>query len=292
MMTSSQRCLVNKRLVIIKDVLEKLYSKYNHRDLIKPDPLQFVYRYDKPSDMEVAAFLSADLAYGRVEQIQESLTNLFERMGDSPYAFIKGFGKAEQKSLKGFKHRFTTNQDISDLLMLLKKVLNRYAGIEEFFIQGYNPRDINIVPALSKFCNSLLDMYAAEHNPKTRRGLKYLLVSPANGSACKRLSLFLRWMVRNDDVDTGLWKSIDKAKLIVPVDVHMGRLCKILGLYNRKVFSLATAIKITEGFAEIEPNDPVKYDFALSRIGIVENCNGSFHAKCEGCELFGFCISR
>jgi len=292
MMTSSQRCLVNKRLVIIKDVLEKLYSKYNHRDLIKPDPLQFVYRYDKPSDMEVAAFLSADLAYGRVEQIQESLTNLFERMGDSPYAFIKGFGKAEQKSLKGFKHRFTTNQDISDLLMLLKKVLNRYAGIEEFFIQGYNPRDINIVPALSKFCNSLLDMYAAEHNPKTSRGLKYLLVSPANGSACKRLNLFLRWMVRNDDVDTGLWKSIDKAKLIVPVDVHMGRLCKILGLYNRKVFSLATAIKITEGFAEIEPNDPVKYDFALSRIGIVENCNGSFHAKCEGCELFGFCISR
>ena len=292
MMSSSQRCLVNKRLVIIKDVLEKLYSKYNHRDLIKPDPLQFVYRYDKPSDMEVAAFLSADLAYGRVEQIQKSLTNLFDRMGDSPYAFIKGFGKAEQKSLKGFKHRFTTDQDISDLLMLLKKVLNRYAGIEEFFIQGYNPRDINIVPALSKFCNSLLDMYAAEHNGTISRGLKYLLVNPAKGSACKRLNLFLRWMVRDDDVDTGLWKSIEKTKLIVPVDVHMGRLCKILGLYNRKAVSLATAVKITEGFAEIEPADPVKYDFALSRIGIVENCNGSLHPNCEACELFTFCVGR
>jgi len=292
MMSSSQRCLANKPPVIIKGVLEKLYSKYNHRDLIKPDPLQFVYRYDKPSDMEVVAFLAADLAYGRVEQIQKSLTNLFGRMGESPYAFIKSFGKAEQKSLKGFKHRFTTDQDISDLLMLLKKVLNRYAGIEEFFIQGYSPRDINIVPALSKFCNSLLDMYAAEHNPKTSRGLKYLLVNPAKGSACKRLNLFLRWMVRDDDVDTGLWKSIDKARLIVPVDVHMGRLCRILGLYNRKAVSLATAIKITQGFAEIEPADPVKYDFALSRIGIVENCNGQYRDACEFCELSLFCCQR
>lgn len=281
---------MNSLLSKIKYTLDRLYAKYNHCDLIKPDPLQFVYRYDKPSDMEVAAFLAADLAYGRVEQIQKSLTNLFERMGESPYAFVRGFGKAEQRSLKGFKHRFTTDQDISDLLMLLKKVVNRYAGIEEFFIQGYKPDDRNIVPALSKFCNSLLDMYATEHNLKTSRGLKYLLVNPAKGSACKRLNLFLRWMVRDDDVDTGLWKSIDKAKLIVPIDVHMGRLCKILRLYNRKVVSLATAIKITEGFAKIEPADPVKYDFALSRIGIVENCNGSFQPNCEACELFGFCV--
>jgi uncharacterized protein (TIGR02757 family) len=287
MMSSSQQCLVNKRLVIIKDVLERLYARYNHRNLIKPDPLQFVYRYDKPSDMEIAALLAADLAYGRVEHIQNSLTNLFGRMGESPYAFVRSFGKAG-----GFKHRFTTDQDISDLLMLLKKVLNRYAGIEEFFIQGYNPRDRNIIPALSKFCNSLLDMYAAEHNPKTSRGLKYLLVNPAKGSACKRLNLFLRWMVRDDDVDTGLWKSIDKAKLIVPVDVHMGRLCKILGLYNRKAVSLATAIKITEGFAEIEPGDPIKYDFALSRIGILKGCSGNYQAGCEDCELFGFCCRR
>ncbi len=168
----------------IKNVLDKLYKKYNHRDLIKPDPLQFVYRYDKSSDREIVALLAADLAYGRVEQIQKSLINLFERMGESPYAFVRGFGKAERKKLSGFKHRFTTDQDISDLLMLLKKVLDRYAGIEEFFIQGYNPHDINIVPALSKFCDSLLNMYAAEHNGKTSRGLKYLLVNPAMGSAC------------------------------------------------------------------------------------------------------------
>ncbi|MHC4309708.1 MAG: TIGR02757 family protein [Planctomycetota bacterium] len=276
----------------IKSVLDKLYNKYNHRDLIKPDPLQFVYRYNNPSDREIVALLAADLAYGRVEQIQKSLTNLFERMGESPYEFVKGFGKAERKKLNGFKHRFNNDQDISDLLTLLKKVLNQYTSIEEFFIKGCNPGDINIIGGLSKFCKSLLDMYAAEHNGKTSRGLKYLLVDPANGSTCKRLNLFLRWMVRDDDVDTGQWKSIDKAKLIVPIDVHMGRLCRILGFHNKQTASLSTAVTITECFAEIEPADPVKYDFALSRIGIVENCNGKYRSACRQCELFPFCRQR
>ena len=276
----------------IKNVLDKLYNKYNHHDLIKPDPLQFVYRYDNPSDREIIAFLSAGLAYGRVEQIQKSLTHLFERMGDSPYEFVRDFGKAERKKLSGFKHRFTTDQDISDLLMCFKKVLNQHSSIEEFFIQGCNPGDINIIGGLSNFCSSLLNIYTSKHNGKTSRGLKYLLVDPTNGSACKRLNLFLRWMVRDDDVDTGLWKSVDKAKLIVPIDVHMGRLCRILGFYNRKAISLLTAIQITECFAEIEPADPVKYDFALSRIGIVENCNGRYRNACRHCELFPLCRQR
>ncbi len=276
----------------IKNVLEKLYKKYNHRDLIKPDPLQFVYQYDKPSDREIIAFLSAALAYGRVEQIQKSLTNLLEHMGDSPYEFVRDFGKTEQKKLRGFKHRFNTGQDISDLLMCFKKVLNRHSSIEEFFVQGFNPGERNIISGLSQFCNSLLKMYGSKHNGQTSRGLKYLLVNPSDGSACKRLNLFLRWMVRDDDVDTGLWKSVDKAKLIVPIDVHMGRLCKILGFHNKNTVSLSTAIQITECFAEIEPTDPVKYDFALSRIGIVENCNGRYRNACRNCELYPLCRRR
>ncbi|MFC1636518.1 DUF2400 family protein [Planctomycetota bacterium] len=121
------------------------------------------------------------------------------------------------------------------------------------------------------------------------RGLKFLLAGPAGGSASKRLNLFLRWMIRNDAVDTGLWKSIEPAKLIVPVDVHMGRLCKILGFYSQKTLSLSTAVTITESFARIEPYDPVKYDFALSRIGIVENCNGGYRPQCKSCDLCEFC---
>ena len=283
---------MSKRIAQIRDVLEKLYKRYNRRELISPDPLQFLYRYSDPADIEITAFLASALAYGRVQQIEKSLNNLLGRMGDSPSEFVINFDKEKRRTLKDFKHRFTTGDDISDLLTLFKTIISRCGSIEQYFAHGYNPSDSNIIPALSKFCNSLLDIHAAGHRWQPTRGLKYLLVSPAGGSACKRLNLFLRWMVRDDDVDTGLWKSIEKAKLVVPVDVHMSRLCKILGLYDRKTVSLSVAAEITESFAEIEPADPVKYDFALSRIGILENCNGRRRKGCEFCELFGFCSRR
>ncbi len=283
---------MNKRTAKIRNVLEKLYKKYNRRELISPDPLQFVYHYSKPADMEVTAFLASALAYGRVQQIEKSLKNLLGRMGDSPYEFVRNFDKNKRKKLKDFKHRFTTGDDISDLLMLFNKMISRHGNIEQYFVRGYNPGDKNIIPALTKFCNSLLDIHTAKQKRQPSSGLKYLLVNPDGGSACKRLNLFLRWMVRDDDVDVGLWKSIDKTKLIVPIDIHMSRLCKILGLYNRKTTSLSAAGEITESFAEIEPADPAKYDFALSRIGIVEDCSGRLRKGCEFCELFGFCSRR
>jgi len=278
--------------VQIKNVLERLYDRYNHRKLIKPDPLQFAYHYSNPQDMEIVALLAAGLAYGRVQQIQKSLTDLLGRMGENPYAFVRGFGKAERKKLSNFKHRFTTGKDMADLLGALREVLQENGSIEKHFLSGYGKDDENIIPALSRFCDSLCAIYAKENGGQVSNGLKYLLASPVKGSACKRLNLFLRWMVRNDEVDTGLWRRIDKAKLIVPVDVHMDRLCRILGFHERKTVSLSTAVKITECFAEIEPTDPVKYDFALSRIGILENCTGQSSEKCEVCELFEYCLRR
>jgi uncharacterized protein (TIGR02757 family) len=242
--------------------------------------------------MEIAGFLAAALAYGRVQQIEKSLTSLFERMGDRPSEFVRDFNRQKRAKLADFKHRFTAGDDISDLLTLFRNILNRYGSIETFFVRGYGAGDRNIIPALSTFCKSFLNMYAGKHNGHVTKGLSYLLADPAAGSACKRLNLFLRWMVRNDHVDPGLWKTIDKAKLIVPVDVHMGRLCKILGLYDRKTVSLTAAVEITRSFAQIEPADPVKYDFALSRVGIVDNCTGRFRAECELCQLFAVCLGR
>ena len=283
---------MSKRPAKIKDVLHRLYEKYNHRNCIKPDPLQFVYRYKKPADMEVAGLLSASLAYGRVRQIEDSLNDLFSRMGASPYAFVLDFDKAKRQKLSSFKHRFTTGEDIADLLVVLQKVLQEKGSIEKQFLSGYRNSDENIIPALSKFCDSLYEIYREQTGREASRGLRYLVASPANGSACKRLNLFLRWMVRDDEVDTGLWKAVDKAKLLVPVDVHIGRLCRILGLYERKTVSLASAVEITKSFAEISPSDPVKYDFALSRVGITQGCNGKYRAECAACELFDFCHER
>jgi len=285
-------CLVSKKNTQLIDILESLYKKNNRRDSIKPDPLQFVYKYSDPADMEIAGFLAAALAYGRVQQIEKSLTRLFQRMGESPAQFVRNFDRQKRARLADFKHRFTAGDDISDLLTLLKTILNHFGDIQTFFLQGYDPDDTNIIPALSKFCDSLLAMYAGNHKGRVTTSLAYLLTRPAAGSACKRLNLFLRWMVRRDEVDAGLWKSVDKAKLIVPVDVHMARLCKILRLYDRKTVSLAAAVEITRGFAQIEPADPVKYDFALSRIGIVDNCTGRLRPQCRECRLFEICLSR
>jgi len=287
-MNSNQQCSVSGRKDL-RPVLERLYCKYNRRSLIKPDPLQFVYQYKNPADQEIVGFLAADLAYGRVEQIERSLTDLFNRMGESPYKFVLNFGRTQRKKLRSFKHRFTTGDDISDLLSVLRQVLRRYGSIEAFFIEGYRASDENIVPALARFCDRLCAIHAQNDGDKVIAGLRYLLASPSRGSASKRLNLFLRWMVRRDDVDLGLWKGVDKSKLVVPIDVHMGRLCRILGLYKYKAVSLSAALQITESFAKIEPDDPAKYDFALSRIGILEDCDGKYRLWCEECELFGFC---
>lgn len=287
---SERMCTLGRPVEQLRQVLEKLYAKYNHQRLIPPDPLQFIYKYSSPADKELVGFLSAALAYGRVEQIEKSLNDLLSRMGGSPSAFVKNLGKIERERLRSFKHRFTTGQDISDLLRVLRQVLYEKGSIENYFLVGYSGTDCNIIPALTRFCESLVQIHARTNKTRPSRGLRYLLVSPSAGSACKRLNLFLRWMVRKDEVDPGLWKSIDRAKLVVPVDVHMGRLCRILGLYDRKAVSLATVLKITESFAEIEPADPVKYDFALSRVGIVDNCDGTYRQQCSDCELRSYCF--
>jgi uncharacterized protein (TIGR02757 family) len=198
------------------------------------------------------------------------------------------FKNQERAKLAGFKHRFNTGDDMADLIRLLQKAIDEAGSIEKYFLQFYDEADENIIPALSRFCDSLLVM----KNGLVSRGLKFLIAGPNLGGTAKRLNMFLRWMVRSDDVDAGRWQEIDKSKLIVPVDVHIGRLTRILGFHNNKNVTLKTAVEITKRFAEIEPADPVKYDFALSRIGIVENCTGKKRDECEFCELLNICRRR
>jgi len=242
--------------------------------------------------MEVAGFFASALAYGRVQQISKSLEKLFSIMGESPAAFVRQFSTRDRRRLKDFKHRFNTGDDIADLIILLKDMINKHGSIERYFLSGYNDSDANILPALANFCEGLTGLYARNRGGAVSRGLMYLLASPVRKSACKRLNLFLRWMIRDDDVDAGLWKGVDASKLIIPVDVHMARLCGILGFHSSKNATLKTAVEITRNFAKINPADPVKYDFALSRIGIIENCNGKINEKCPQCQLYQYCIAK
>ena len=272
----------------IVNILDKLYEKYNQRKFIPPDPLQFVYKYKKDRDREIAGFFASALAYGRVEQIEKSLSNLFNRMGTSPFGFVQNFDTAAAGKIAGFKHRFNTDNDIGAVCRAVRKALAKYGTLENFFLEGYNKDDENILPALESFCAGLI----AFAGKRSGAGLEYLLSRPSKGSACTRLNLFLRWMVRNDAVDPGIWKNVDKSGLIVPMDIHMTRLTKVLGFHSRKTVNLKGALEITNEFAGICPADPVKYDFALSRIGILEDCSGKYRQACELCELFGFCKKR
>lgn len=275
----------------LRDVLNRVYARYNHREFVPPDPLQFVYRFPDRRDAEIAAFLASALAYGRVRQIERSLTELFDRMDGSPHEYTMNLCDAGRARMRPFKHRFTTGSDIIDLIDLFHRILDEYGDLESFFLRGYRPEHPNVLPALSVFCDSLCERYADAHDGHVSFGLSYLLASPSRGSASKRLHLFLRWMVRYDEVDPGLWRRVDKSKLIVPIDVHMARLCRILGLHDDKTTTGRTAVKITEGFSKIEPADPAKYDFALSRIGILENCTGCPRPECAYCELTEVCRS-
>jgi len=273
----------------LKVLLESLYSQYNREEFIGSDPLIFAYDYPNPRDAELVAFIASSLAYGRVAQIQTSLKRLLELMGDSPYEYIKAFDLRKSRKLSGFRHRFNSGSDISDLFLLLKYCLKTKGSLENYFCQYYDSSQESVLVALTNFCESLLDCHAKMRGEVPSRGLKYLLVSPSGKSPCKRMNMFLRWVVRNDDVDLGLWKSIPPSKLIVPLDTHMIRLCRILGFHNSKTASLSTAQQVTNAFKEIAPDDPVKYDFALSRIGIIEGCNGTIGKMCEKCELLQIC---
>ena len=276
----------------LRPVLEKLYAKYNRKDFIGTDPVQFVWRYRRRRDREIAAFLAAGLAYGRVAQIHNSLTRLLAIMGKSPLDFVLNLNHRRKNKLADFRHRFTAGTDIAELLELFRHIYANFESMEQFFCKHMAPDDANIIPALDNFCDSLKRLYAGRHGKEPPRGLRYLLAGPAGKSPAKRLNLFLRWMVRRDNIDTGLWRSIDPAKLIIPLDVHMNRLSGIIGFHNGDSVSLSTALKITQRFAQITPADPTKYDFALTRIGIVDNCTGRLQSNCRNCELIRFCSRR
>jgi len=283
---------MDRSITQIKNILESLYEKYNRRSLIPPDPLQFVYRFSNPADMELAALIASSLAYGRVKQIEKSLNDLFKRIEYQPFKFISDFNPQKARKLLGFKHRFNTDRDIIRLFEILSILLHRFGSVEKFFLSEYNPNHQNIIPAATHFASRIHNLYAKINNTPPPQSFRYLIPSPEYKSPCKRLNLFLRWMIRDDDVDTGIWKSVPPSKLIYPIDTHIARLSKILGFHTKKTVSLKTAVQITLTFAKINPKDPVKYDFALSRVGIIENCTGKFRQQCECCQLLRFCLKK
>ena len=246
---------------ISKQKLEKVYELYNKRELVNPDPLVFLYDYNDPKDREIVGLIAGTLAYGRVAQILKDVSIVLKVMGKSPSKYLlNSDDKKIKKDLRGFKHRFTTDKEMSALLISIKIAINEHGSLESLFKKGYKNEHENIIPALSYFVNELKKLGKIKKST--------LLSDPEMESACKRLNLFLRWMVRSDKVDPGGWDKIPRSKLIIPLDTHMYNFGKCYGLTSRKNAGLKTALEITNGFKKISPEDPTKYDFALTRFGI------------------------
>ena len=241
--------------------LEDCYACYNRREFIGTDPLAIVHEYDDRREQEVVGLIAASLAYGNVAAIMGSVRDVLARLDGHPHQFLTAGAESDiVGALSGFRYRFTGAEELTVLLHGMRRMLMQRGSLNAGFVAHQSAGDRNVADALGGFVEELTGSAV---------GLPHLAPSPRRGSACKRLMLFLRWMVRKDEVDLGLWRGVSPALLLVPLDVHMLRVCRALGLTRRRNASLRVALKVTEAFGKIRPDDPVKYDFALTRLSML-----------------------
>ena len=247
---------------LFKEKLESIYLQYNQREYVDPDPLLFLYDYPEKQNREIAGFVAACLAYGRVEQIMKTVSHVLGKLEPSPFEYLMNRKKKDiENDFKGFQYRFAKDTHLASLLWGIRQALNRFDSLENCFYQGWSPDDETILPGLVYFSQQI--------DKKNKAG--HLLADPQKKSACKRSLLYLRWMVRKDRVDPGGWDKIKPCQLIVPVDTHMHKIGRMFGFTKRKSSDMKTALEITRGFKKFASEDPVKYDFCLTRFGIQRN---------------------
>lgn len=251
-----------------RDTLEELYLELNHREYVKPDPLQFLYDYEKPQDREIVGLIASSLALGRVAQIIASVKRVLSVIG-SPIEYVSNCSQQGlRRDFADFRHRFVKGSDLSILLAGIRAVLENFGSLNRCFVSFLDRDSGDTHLALNGFVNEILTAGRGFMQSNGDSQNNRLLPIPERGSASKRLNLYLRWMVRCDSVDPGGWQGVKPSQLIVPVDTHIHRIAARLGLTNRVAADHRTAVEITDAFRKICPHDPVKYDFVLTRLGI------------------------
>jgi uncharacterized protein (TIGR02757 family) len=282
----------------IKRSLERLFRTYGPEHL-HTDPLKYPHMFRDPGDREVAGFLSAVFAYGQVAQIQAALDRIFSPFSGRICRTLLDTPPARWREVhQHFAYRFQDQEDLVQMLGLLRRILEEHGSIENSFLPHYQPVEEQpdaIRLALSGWVRSLRARLPArhpEHGKTTHRGIFHLLADPASGSPCKRWNLYLRWMVRGPDgMDLGLWKSVSPRKLILPLDTHTARISRYLGFTDRSSPSWAMAEEITRALRVLDPEDPVRYDFSIARLGILSRCTRRpLPNQCPDCELNGICL--
>ena len=262
------------------------------------DPLSFCHRYHSPLDQEIVGLIASCFAYGNVKIILRSLETILHKIGPSPRSFVENFEPERGMALfAGFKHRFNDARDLCALLVAIRTMINEADTIGEYFLGFHDSTAADVTGSLIEFSSAIRAMdFSAVFGSSAIPADSYFpffFPSPASGSACKRLCMYLRWMVRRDDgIDLGIWRGVSPAQLIIPVDAHIRRIAGYLGLTRRRQPDWRMAREITASLRELDPDDPVKYDFSLCHLGISEGCDGRDRLTCTTCPIAEICRSE
>lgn len=260
----------------LKALLDDLYKTYDFNARIAYDPICIPKLYSRPEDIELSAFIASCLAYGKVSLFLPVTKKILSKMGSSPYEFVVNFDPLTHRSyFEGIYYRFNKPQDLIALISRLSRVLRQYRTLRDCFYKHYTKNNHDYPLALLSFVKELLGKATYS------KGLQQLLPLPLK-SPCKRLNLFMRWMVRDKDIDFGLWDFVPKDKLIIPLDTHICRIARCLGLTAMKSPSWSMAVKLTNRLRSFDSSDPLKYDFALCHQGIAQICSKQ---RCKGCQI-------
>jgi uncharacterized protein (TIGR02757 family) len=274
--------------------LDALYRDYN-REESASDPVHRVRPFADPRDREVAGFCAAALAFGRVASVLTTIDTLFRIMGPRPAEYVRQFDPgAAHPALRAMVHRWTRGADIAALLWMLRQMLERSGSVEAFFLEGDSPGDPDVAAALDSFSTRALalDIRRAYGRVPTRPGVCYFFPRPSAGSGCKRLNLFLRWMVRRDEVDLGVWTHLSPSRLIVPLDTHVIRLGRCLRLTRCVSPGWKMAADITASLRRLDAADPVRFDFSICHVGMMNACGFGRKQGDSQCPLKGLCHPR
>jgi uncharacterized protein (TIGR02757 family) len=254
--------------------LEELYRQYDHR-FVSPDPLELVRAQETDADREVVGLLAAGLAFGTVAQIKSSIGTVLGVLGPHPAEAVATLDpRATASSLATFRHRWLDGRDVACLLFFGRQMRESHGTVEAFFAQGLSPDDPDVGRALASFSGRALaldhgGLYRGRRLPGDA-GVRYFFPSPEAGSACKRLNLYLRWMARHDGVDLGVWRRPDPSQLVLPIDAHTFAIARRIRLTRYRSPGWAMALDVTRRLRRLDPGDPVKYDFAFHRMGLLK----------------------
>ncbi len=251
----------HNRILELREFLGEKVLKFNNQHFIKDDPISIPHRFTKKQDIEIAGFFAAILAWGQRKTIINKCTLLVDRMDGSPHDFVTNASDSDLKNLLGFKHRTFNDTDLLYCVDFFKRHYQAHTSLETAFLHGANTEE-----ALISFRNYFFD---ADHAPNRT---KKHIASPARNSACKRINMFLRWMVRKDaaGVDFGIWDQFKMSELICPCDVHVERQARKLNLITRPKPDWKMAVELTNNLKKLDPNDPVQYDYALFGMGAID----------------------